>query len=51
MSDRFFHGYWRLKKEKADLVHELEQLVEYEEDLRLHIEDLEELILNMEVSE
>jgi len=44
MSDRFFHGYWRLKKEKANLQHELEQRAEYAQDLEAQIIVLEKRV-------
>ena len=48
MSDKFFHGYWRLKKENADLQQQLEECAEYEGDLLKHIENLEVQILYCE---
>ena len=58
MSDRFFHGYWRLKSKVGDLEHEITQRMEYAQDLEkgikkleAHIRDLEELITHMEVIE
>ena len=44
VSQNFQYGYLRLKREKADLVHELERRVEYEEELRLYIEKLEKQV-------
>ena len=41
MSDRFFHGYWRLKNKVDDLEHELELRVEYAQDLEARIAELE----------
>ncbi len=40
MSDRFFHGYWRLKHKVSDLEHELELRVEYAQDLEAQIIEL-----------